>query len=74
MSNTLNKDFYKYVPAYLQNTIDKQIKLFGEYDWFEDAGNEYRELVLHVDQCGHCPSPTLYFELNHCIVASHNEL
>lgn len=60
MSTTLDKDFYKIIPGYLRNEMEKNIQRFGNEDWFEEAWNEYKYLLQ--SSVGHFPSPNLYFE------------
>lgn len=46
MSNTLNKDFYSYIPLWMQNNLDMKILLYGNEEWFIKAWNDYRKMCL----------------------------
>ena len=56
----VNKDFYTFLPKYLQRDLDKKIELYSEEEWFEDAWNKYREHCWEADK-KHMESPNLFF-------------
>ena len=45
MSN-FNKDFYTFIPLWIQNKLDMKILLYGKEPWFEKAWNTYRKMCL----------------------------
>lgn len=56
----LKKDFYSFLPKYLQDALTKAIDIHKGKEWFEDAWNEYRQHVLHAER-RHLQSPNLFF-------------
>lgn len=43
MADTFNKDFYTYIPLWIQNKLDMKILLYRNEEWFEKAWEQYRK-------------------------------
>lgn len=42
MDVIFNKDFYTYIPMWIQNKLDMKVLLYRNEEWFTKAWNEYR--------------------------------
>lgn len=60
MSNTLNKDFYSYIPLWIQNKLDMKLVIYKDEEWFEPAWNTYRKICLTV-AFRDIPDPDVFF-------------
>ncbi len=60
MLNTLNKDFYSYIPLWIQNKLDMKIMLYRDEPWFEYAWKAYRDVCLTTKMYD-IPDPDVYF-------------
>lgn len=60
MSNTIKKDFYNYLPAYLTKALDSCIEIYGNKPWFQEAWEEYRHMARSLNS-RHMPAPNKFF-------------
>lgn len=60
MSSTFNKDFYTYLPLWIQNILDMKILLYRDEGWFETAWNRYRDACYKV-KMRDIPDPDRFF-------------
>ena len=60
MSNMLRKDFYIYLPVYLQNELNAKLEEYSAEEWFPAAWDMYRTHVLSTPKL-HMQTPNLFF-------------
>lgn len=46
MLSSFNKDFYAFIPIWMQNKLDMKILLYGKEGWFSRAWDTYRKKCL----------------------------
>ena len=46
----MNKDFYTYIPLWIQNKLDMKILLYRNEQWFVKAWNDYRTMCMKSKQ------------------------
>lgn len=61
MLSMFKKDFYAYIPKYIQNDLEEKIKKYSNENWFLEAWEAYRNHVMSYDR-KHMQSPNLFFK------------
>lgn len=55
-----DKDFYYYIPLWMQNKLDLKLSLYHEESWFPKAWNTFRKICL-TSSFKDIPDPDAYF-------------
>lgn len=55
-----NKDFYAFLPKYLEKVCDEIIDNYSDKPWFREAWEEYRHLARSLNS-RHLPMPYKFF-------------
>jgi len=59
----LNKDFYAYIPHWMETKLEKIIEKYQNEPWFEEHWNDFRAMCLALP-IRNIPEPVIFFDGN----------